>query len=47
MEIRDWVQAQKVVQFFLANEDKAKRYRTGLLEQWSQWKGSLKCLFVE
>uniref|UniRef100_A0A6C0K141 Alpha-(1,3)-fucosyltransferase FucT N-terminal domain-containing protein n=1 Tax=viral metagenome TaxID=1070528 RepID=A0A6C0K141_9ZZZZ len=46
MEIRDWAGAVKVIGFFLANGDKAERYRTGILEQWSQWKGLLKQLFV-
>jgi len=46
LEIRDWTQAAKIITFFLANLDKAERYRTGLLEQWSKWKESLKQLFI-
>jgi GR25 family glycosyltransferase involved in LPS biosynthesis len=46
MEIADWTQAVKVITFFLANPNKAERYRTGLRDQWSKWKESLKQLFV-
>ena len=46
MEIASWEQAVKVIGFFLANPDKAERYRTGILDQWTTWKESLKQLFV-
>jgi len=46
MEIASWEQAVKVMTFFLANPAKAEQYRTGLLDQWSKWKESLKQLFV-
>ena len=41
IDLKTWDDAQKLVEFFLANPDKGEIYRIGLRDQWNKWKSNL------
>ena len=41
IEIKDWITAKSVIQFFLQNPEKAEKYRQGLIKGWESWKHNI------
>ena len=46
MEIKEWAHVPQVIAMFQKNPGQAELYRTGILDQWAQWKRACRMEFV-